>query len=159
MEASLTGHLVLSTLHTNDAVNTITRLVDMGIANYLVAATLTLVVAQRLPRRICKNCKTEDKDTSTGMLKQIGINGNLKIYKGKGCSKCNETGYSGRKGIYEVLKVTPTIQDAILKGLTAPDIANVAKKEGYKSIQEQGIDLIKDGTLSFDEYRRTLFLS
>ncbi len=159
VEASLTGHLVLSTLHTNDAVNTITRLVDMGIANYLVAATLTLVVAQRLPRRICKNCKTEDKDTSAEMLKQIGINGNQKIYKGKGCSKCNQTGYSGRKGIYEVLKVTPTIQDAILKGLTAPDIATVAKKEGYKSIQAQGIDLIKDGTLSFDEYRRTLFLS
>ena len=81
------------------------------------------------------------------------------MYKGKGCAKCNNTGYKGRRGIYEVLKITPAIQDAILKGFTAPEIATVAKKEGYKSIQEQGKELVKHGTLSVEEYRRTLFLS
>ena len=159
VEASLTGHLVLSTLHTNDAVNTITRLVDMGIPNYLVASTLSIVIAQRLPRSICKNCKVEDTETSINKLNLIGITKNIKTFKGKGCVKCNQTGHKGRHGVYEILKVTPAIQDSILKNKTSPEISIIAKKEGYKTIQEQGRDLIEQGTLTFEEYRRTLFLS
>ena len=159
VEASLTGHLVLSTLHTNDAVNTITRLVDMGIPNYLVASTLTIVVAQRLPRSICKNCKVEDTETSINKLNLIGITKKIKIFKGKGCSKCNQTGHKGRHGVYEILKITPAIQDSILKNKTSPEISIIAKKEGYKTIQEQGRELIEQGTLTFEEYRRTLFLA
>ncbi len=159
VEASLTGHLVLSTLHTNDAVNTITRLVDMGIPNYLVASTLSIVIAQRLPRRICDNCKMKDSETSSEKLKLIGMTKNIITYKGKGCEKCNKTGYSGRHGVYEILKVTPAIQDSILQNKTSPEIAVVAKKEGYMTIQDQGKNLIDQGTLTFEEYRRTLFLS
>ena len=156
VESALTGHLVLSTLHTNDAVNTVTRLVDMGIPNYLVSATLTLVIGQRLPRRICGNCQTLDKQITTKVLTQIGITGKIDAYKGKGCSKCNQTGYSGRQGVYEVLKMTPSIQDAILKNNTAPEIAAIAKEEGFRTMQDIGKDLIKNGTLSFEEYQRTL---
>ncbi len=159
VEASLTGHLVLSTLHTNDAVNTITRLVDMGIPNYLVASTLSIVVAQRLPRSICGNCKIEDKETSINKLKLIGITKNIKTFKGKGCAKCNQTGHKGRHGVYEILKITAAIQEAILKKNTSPEISIVAKKEGYKTIQEQGRELVEQGTLTFEEYRRTLFLA
>jgi type IV pilus assembly protein PilB len=159
VEASLTGHLVLSTLHTNDAVNTITRLVDMGIPNYLVASTLSIVVAQRLPQSICANCKVEDKEISINKLNLIGITKKIKTFKGKGCAKCNQTGHKGRHGVYEILKVTPTIQDLILKNKTSPEISIAAKKEGYKTIQEQGRELIEQGTLTFEEYRRTLFLA
>ena len=159
VEASLTGHLVLSTLHTNDAVNTITRLVDMGIPNYLVASTLSIVIAQRLPRSICENCKIEDKETLINKLNLIGITKNIKTFKGKGCVKCNQTGHKGRHGVYEILKVTPTIQDSILKNKTSPEISIIAQKEGYKTIQAQGRTLIEQGTLTYEEYRRTLFLS
>jgi type IV pilus assembly protein PilB len=159
VEASLTGHLVLSTLHTNDAINTITRLVDMGIPNYLVASTLSIVIAQRLPRSICKNCKIEDKETSEKKLNLIGVTKKIKVFKGKGCAKCNQTGHKGRHGIYEILKITPAIQELILANKTSPEISITAKKEGYKTIQEQGRELIELGTLTFEEYRRTLFLS
>ncbi len=156
VEAALTGHLVLSTLHTNDSVNTITRLVNMGIPNYLVSASVKLVVAQRLMRKICSNCKVKDTSIKQIALKQLNITAKT-IYKGKGCSKCNQSGYKGRRGIYEVLKITPAIQDGILKEKTAMEIAEIAKKEGYRPMQEVGKDYLKDGTLSFDEYQRTLF--
>ncbi len=156
VEAALTGHLVLSTLHTNDAVNTVTRLVNMGIPNYLVSASVKLVVAQRLMRRICNNCKVKDTSVKAIALKQLNITAKT-IYKGKGCSKCNQSGYKGRRGIYEVLKITPAIQDAILKEKTSLDIASIAKKEGYRPMQDVGKDYLKDGTLSFEEYQRTLF--
>ena len=156
VEAALTGHLVLSTLHTNDAVNTVTRLVNMGIPNYLVSASVKLVVAQRLMRRICNNCKIKDTSVKAIALKQLNITAKT-IYKGKGCSKCNQSGYKGRRGIYEVLKITPAIQDAILKEKTSLDIAAIAKKEGYRPMQDVGKDYLKDGTLSFEEYQRTLF--
>ncbi len=159
VESALTGHLVLSTLHTNDAVNTVTRLVDMGIPNYLVSATLSLVVAQRLPRKICEKCKTEDLKTTKEQLKTIKYNLNNKIYVGRGCNNCNNTGYSGRNGVYEILKITPNIQDAILGKKSAPEIYEVAKKEGFKTMHEHGLEMIKEGRLSFEEYQRTLFTS
>ena len=100
-----------------------------------------------------------DKEISINKLNLIGITKNIKTFKGKGCVKCNQTGHKGRHGVYEILKVTPSIQDAILKNSTSPEISIIAKKEGYKTIQEQGRTLIEQVTLTFEEYRRTLFLS
>ena len=158
IEAALTGHLVLSTLHTNDSVNTITRLVNMGIPNYLVSSAVKLVVAQRLTRKICENCKEKDTTVKAPILKQFGIKSKMSLYKGKGCSKCNNSGYKGRRGIYEVLKVTPSIQDAILKEKNVIEIAELARKDGYKPMMEIGVDYLKEGTLSFEEFQRTLFI-
>ena len=101
----------------------------------------------------------KDNETSLSMLNLIGITKNIKTYMGKGCTKCNKTGYKGRHGVYEILKVTPAIQDSILKNKTSPEISIVAQKEGYKTIQEQGKNLLEKGTLTFEEYRRTLFLA
>ena len=157
VEAALTGHLVLSTLHTNDAVNTITRLVNMGIANYLVSSAVKLVVAQRLTRRVCAGCKVKDTTIKAPLLKQFNINPKMTIYKGKGCAKCNQSGYKGRRGIYEVLKISPGIQDAILKEKNSLEIADIAFKEGFRPMLEIGKDYLKDGTLSFEEFQRTLF--
>ena len=157
VEAALTGHLVLSTLHTNDAVNTITRLVNMGIANYLVSSAVKLVVAQRLTRRVCEACKIKDSTIKPPLLKQFEINPKMTIYKGKGCAKCNQSGYKGRRGIYEVLKITPAIQDAILREKNSLEIADIAIKEGYRPMLDVGKDYLKDGTLSFEEFQRTLF--
>ncbi|MBH32024.1 MAG: pilus assembly protein PilB [Gammaproteobacteria bacterium] len=158
VEAALTGHLVLSTLHTNDSVNTITRLVNMGIPNYLVSSSVSLVIAQRLARKNCDACKVKDTSVKLHTLTQLGIKRKITLYKGKGCSKCNNTGYKGRRGIYEVLKITPTIQDAILKNKTAPEIMEIAKKEGYQPMQEVGAQYLKEGVLAFEEFQRTLFV-
>ena len=158
VEAALTGHLVLSTLHTNDAVNTVTRLVNMGIPNYLVASSVSVVIAQRLARKICKECKVVDKSVNANMFRQIGITKGIKTYMGKGCDKCNQSGYSGRQGIYELLDISSNIQDAILKDATALEIAAIAKNEGYKPMAETGKEYLKAGTLSFEEFQRTLFI-
>jgi type IV pilus assembly protein PilB len=158
IEAALTGHLVLSTLHTNDSVNTITRLVNMGIPNYLVSSAVKLVVAQRLTRKICENCKETDNSVEPPIRKQFNIDPKMTLYKGKGCSKCNNSGYKGRRGIYEVLKVTPNIQDAILKERNVIEIAELAREDGYKPMMEVGVDYLLEGTLSFEEFQRTLFI-
>ena len=158
VEAALTGHLVLSTLHTNDSVNTVTRLVNMGIPNYLVSSSVSLVIAQRLARKNCENCKVKDDTIKVKTLQQLGIKTKIALFKGKGCSKCNNTGFKGRRGIYEVLKITPSIQDAILKNKTAPEIMEIAKKEGYRPMQEVGAEYLKNGELAFEEYQRTLFV-
>ena len=130
----------------------------MGIPNYLVSSSVSLVIAQRLARKTCDNCKTKDSSIKPDTLSQLGIKGKIILQKGKGCSKCNNTGFKGRRGIYEVLKITPSIQDAILKNMTAPEIMAIAKKEGYRPMQEVGADYLKNGELSFDEYQRTLFV-
>ena len=158
IEAALTGHLVLSTLHTNDSVNTITRLVNMGIPNYLVSSAVKLVVAQRLTRKICEECKGKDETVEPLIRKQFKIDLKLTLYKGMGCDKCNQSGYKGRRGIYEVLKITPNIQDAILKEKNVIEIAKLAKVDGYKPMMEVGVDYLKEGTLSFEEFQRTLFI-
>ena len=130
----------------------------MGIPNYLVSSSVSLVVAQRLARKNCENCKTKDDSVKQQALDQLGIKAKISLKKGKGCSKCNNTGFKGRRGIYEVLKITPNIQNAILKNMTAPEIMEIAKKEGYRPMQEVGVDFLKSGELAFDEYQRTLFV-
>ena len=121
LKAALTGHLVFSTLHTNDAPSTITRLQNMGTPDYLISAACQLVVAQRLARKNCKDCRVSDEDASTELLKEIGCSeteiASAKVMKGNGCESCKNTGYKGRMGIYEVLKITKTINKIIINKL------------------------------------------
>jgi len=161
VKAALTGHLVLSTLHTNDAVSTITRLINMGVAPYLITSSLTLVVAQRLARKICDDCKVEDDSVTQSQLVSIGFtpeeSSRITLYHGKGCPKCNNTGYKGRKGIYEVLKVTDNIKEGVLKELTTPELLQVAKeKDNFSTMQEVGRGMMLQGYISLEEYQRVL---
>jgi len=161
IKSALTGHLVLSTLHTNDAVSTITRLINMGIAPYLITSSLTLVVAQRLARKTCENCKIEDDSVTQGQLLSVGFTpeeaSRTQLFYGKGCSKCNKTGYKGRKGIYEVLRVTDNIKEGVLKELTTPELLRIAKeKDNFSTMQEVGRGFLLQGVLGLKEYQRVL---
>ena len=163
IKAALTGHLVLSTLHTNDAVSTITRLINMGVAPYLITSSLTLVVAQRLARKTCESCKVEDDSATLAKLTSVGFtpeeSSRIQLYYGKGCAKCNKTGYKGRKGIYEVLKVTDNIKQGILENLTTPELLKVAKeKDSFSTMQEVGRGFLQQGSISLEEYQRVLMV-
>ena len=160
IKASLTGHLVLSTIHTNDAVSTISRLINMGIPTYLIAAALSLVVAQRLARKICLKCKEPDINSTEKLLQEIGFTpeeaSRLKSYKGKGCDHCGNSGYKGRQGIYEVLSVSTAMQNAILSNASMIDLYKLANEEGFSTMQDMGRQLIGDGAISYEEYQRVL---
>ena len=161
IKAALTGHLVLSTLHTNDAVSTITRLINMGVAPYLITSSLTLIVAQRLARKICEHCKVEDDSVTAGQLLSVGFtpeeSSRTILYHGTGCQQCNNSGYKGRKGIYEVLKVTDNIKEGILNELTTPELLQVAKeKDNFSTMQEVGRGFLLQGSISMKEYQRIL---
>ena len=160
LKAALTGHLVFSTLHTNDAPSTITRLQNMGTPDYLISAATQLVVAQRLARRNCKECKVPDDDVTPKVLQDLGFTAELasrvKAIKGKGCAKCSDTGYKGRQGIYEILTVTKPLKEAILRQATTPELREIAIKEGFQTMQDMGRRLIAAGELNFREYERVL---
>ena len=161
IKAALTGHLVLSTLHTNDAVSTITRLINMGVAPYLITSSLTLIVAQRLARKICEHCKVEDDSVTEGQLMSVGFtpeeSSRTILYHGTGCQQCNNTGYKGRKGIYEVLKVTDNIKEGVLNGLTTPELLQIAKeRDNFSTMQEVGRGFLLQGSVSMKEYQRIL---
>jgi type IV pilus assembly protein PilB len=157
IRASLTGHLVFSTIHTNDAPTTINRLVDMGIPPYLVASAMILIQAQRLVRRICPNCKEKIKVESK-LLEEAGIPERTFpdgiVYKGKGCSTCNQTGYKGRVGLYEVMPISPDLRNRILQGGSSDEIAKAAKAENMITLREDGIDKIKKGVTTIEELMR-----
>jgi len=155
VKAALTGHLVLSTLHTNDAPSTIMRLLNMGVESFLVTSAVVLVLAQRLARKICPECK-EKIDVSPEILHKIGfpeedIHNGLVIHKGKGCAKCNKTGYKGRIALYEVMKMTDPIRDLIVGGGSTEELRALAKKEGMRSLRESGLVKIKEGLTTIDE--------
>lgn len=160
VKASLTGHLVLSTLHTNDAPSTIIRLIDMGIDSYLVATSVILIAAQRLVRRICPACKEEIAIPPKALL-NIGFSeeeaATTKIYKGKGCPKCNNTGYKGRIALYEVMQVSPTIRDMILSGASVADIRKQAIGEGMLTLRQSGLTKIHNGVTTIEEVIRESF--
>ncbi len=155
IEAALTGHLVLSTLHTNDAPSTITRLVNMGIEPFLVAAALNVVVAQRLCRKICKDCKDVDPNVTKEGLVSLGISPasaeKITVYKGKGCSTCNNTGYKGRVAIYEVLEMTPSIKEILLRNGSADEIKRQAIKDGMKTLRMSALTKVAQGLTTVDE--------
>ncbi len=151
IHAALTGHLVLSTLHTNDAASAATRLIDMGVENFLVASSLIGIVAQRLVRTICPKCK--DKiEIPTEVSKKFGLNGI--VYKGKGCSFCKGSGYFGRTAIYEILIVDEEIRKAILSSADSETIKKIAKNQGMKTLIENGIEKVKEGITTLEEVMR-----
>ncbi len=157
IEAALTGHLVLSTLHTNDAPSTVTRLIDMGIEPFLVSSSIILVIAQRLARKICPYCKapyTYPKE----VLLEVGFTPEeiekLQTYKGMGCEKCDFTGYKGRVALYEVMEVVPEIRDAVVKGKNADEIRKIAKKYGMRTLREIGKIKIAKGITTPEEVLR-----
>jgi type IV pilus assembly protein PilB len=157
VKAALTGHLVLSTLHTNDAPSTINRLMNMGIEPFLVASSLNLICAQRLVRRVCANCKIEDP-IAAHALEQIGFTTEdakkVKAYKGKGCEKCNQTGYKGRVGLYEVMEVTNELRELILVGASALELRRKAVDEGMITLRGSGLNKIQDGVTTVEEVLR-----
>jgi len=160
LKAALTGHLVFSTIHTNDAPSTITRLQNMGTPNYLISAALSLIMAQRLARKTCSECKVIDENATPKLLNSIGFlpeqSSRAKIYKGKGCDHCNKTGYKGRMGIYEILEVTKELKHGILSNLGQNELEALAKKGGFRTMHSMGHDLLLSGDLSFAEYERIL---
>jgi type IV pilus assembly protein PilB len=157
IKAALTGHLVLSTLHTNDAPSTISRLMNMGIEPFLVATSVNLIQAQRLIRRICKECKTEHSMPAEAML-EIGFTAeevkNLTMYKGRGCQTCNNTGYKGRVGLYEVMEVTDDIRELILIGASALELRKKAIDDGMITLRESGLHKIRNGITTIEEVVR-----
>jgi type IV pilus assembly protein PilB len=162
VKASLTGHLVLSTLHTNDAPSTVSRLVNMGIEPFLVGTAVNLIQAQRLVRRVCNNCKEEQRDVPAKTLIEVGFPpdavGAFKLFKGRGCGICNGTGYKGRVGLYEVMEVSEGIRDLVMVGATAVEIKRKALEEGMLTLRMSGLEKIKAGTTSIAEVLRETVL-
>lgn len=158
VQASITGHLVVSTLHTNSAAATISRLEDMGIESYLLADSLVGIIAQRLVRRLCPNCKKEHYATEDEKkVMNIDENGDILIYEATGCEKCDNTGYTGRIGIYEILTVTQKIKNLISRRATADEVARAAQTEGMHTLRQSATKLVLEGTTSYKEMLRTTF--
>jgi type IV pilus assembly protein PilB len=154
IKAALTGHLVFSTLHTNDAPSTITRMIDMGIEPFNVASAVNLIVAQRLVRRICTGCKTEHR-YQPEELKALGGDtrefAGITFFKGRGCEQCNGTGYKGRAGLYEVMSLTPEVRRMILKGASTAELQEQAVKEGMLTLRMDGLVKIRKGISTLEE--------
>jgi len=158
MEASITGHLVLTTLHTNDAPSSLTRLMEMGIDPYVISASVSCIVAQRLVRALCTNCKKEVDVPVLSLNKDIrSILKGEKIYKSDGCKRCNFTGYMGRTGIYSVLVVTKKIREMILEGKSVDVINDVAREEGMRTLLEAGAYKVAEGITSLEELYRVVY--
>jgi general secretion pathway protein E len=155
VKAALTGHLVISTLHTNDSISAITRMIDMGIASYLISGSLVAIQAQRLVRKICLSCKTEDKIPTSAVedIKHL-VPPDSKFYIGKGCKECNETGYMGREMICEVLVVDEKISSLIAKGASLEALHTQAVQDGFVGLFENGINKALDGITSLEEILR-----
>lgn len=158
--AAMTGHLVLSTLHTNNAATTLPRLIDMGIEPFLVASTVNLIIGQRLIRRICESCRESKTITAADLKKILPVelvskylenNREIRVYQGKGCSVCHNTGYRDRIGIFEVLEVTPSIRKLIENKATAADIEQKATQEGMLTMLEDGLKKVKTGITTIEE--------
>ena len=157
IKAALTGHLVLSTLHTNDAPSTISRLMNMGIEPFLVATSVNLIQAQRLIRRVCKDCKREAPMPPEALM-EVGFSADeakaLKTYKGKGCSTCNNTGYKGRIGLYEVMEVNDDIRELILIGASSLELRKKAIEDGMITLRESGLHKVRAGLTTLEEVVR-----
>ncbi len=158
VKAALTGHLVLSTLHTNDAPSTINRLLNMGIEPFLVSSSVNLVLAQRLARKVCSECK-EKEEVPRQALIDIQVTPDeveeMEVYKGVGCHNCNDTGYRGRIALYEVLPIGPEIQEFILNGASAAEIKREGIRLGMRTMRQSGIKKIGDGVTTIEELVRT----
>jgi type IV pilus assembly protein PilB len=154
IKAAQTGHLVMSTLHTNDAPQTLTRLVDMGVKPYAIATSVSLIIAQRLARRLCSHCKQPLEIPDEALLKEgfrpEDVTHGIKLYGPKGCGSCTD-GYKGRVGIYQVMPVTETIGRIIMEGGNAITINDQAKRENVWDLRTSGLNKVKDGLTSLEE--------
>jgi type IV pilus assembly protein PilB len=161
IQASLTGHIVFTTLHTNDAPSAITRLRDMGLPTFLITATVEAVLAQRLVRKICQNCRTEFTPAGE-VLMELGLTSELavgkKFFYGKGCEKCNNTGYKCRMGIYELLVMNDTLREMVVAEASLDDFRNAGRKFGMRTLREVGMNAIHNGQTSIDEILRETML-
>jgi type IV pilus assembly protein PilB len=157
IKAALTGHLVLSTLHTNDAPSTISRLLNMGVEPFLVSASTNVIVAQRLARRVCQSCK-EPAPVPPPALVNLGFSAeeaaSVTPVKGKGCMTCSETGYKGRVALYEVLVIKENIKEAILQGASVIELRELGRKNGMRTLRESGLQKIREGMTSLEEIMR-----
>ena len=154
IKAALTGHLVLSTLHTNDAPSTISRMVNMGIEPFLVATSVNIIQAQRLIRRICKDCKEEVHVPVEGLI-EIGFTAEeaaeIKSFRGKGCQTCNGTGFKGRVGLYEVMEITDELRELIIIGASAIELRKKAIELGMITLRRSGLYKIREGITTIEE--------
>jgi len=154
IQASLTGHLVLSTLHTNDSAGAVTRLIDMGVEPFLIASTLEAVLAQRLVRRVCRQCKAA-YEPADAMLQQLGVRresvGDRQFYYGKGCPVCMQTGYHGRMGIYEWLRMSEAVRDLVVQRSPTLVIRQKALEQGMRTLRDDGLRAIFDGHTTIEE--------
>jgi len=157
IKAALTGHLVLSTIHTNDAPSTVSRLLNMGVEPFLVAASTNLILAQRLLRKVCQNCK-EEVQVPPQVLVNLGFSPeeakSLRLYHGKGCMACSETGYRGRVALYEVMVIRENVKELILQGASTSELRELARKNGMKTLREAGLQKIRDGVTTIEEVLR-----
>jgi type IV pilus assembly protein PilB len=157
IQASLTGHLVFTTLHTNDAPSTIARLLDLGVETFLVTATLEGIIAQRLVRRICTNCKTEYQPTEEQLM-ELGLTAadtaGKKFYYGRGCDMCNNTGYRGRTGLFEIMTFDDEVRDLIMNHASTAVLREAARRKGMRTLRENGLELIYSGITTLDEVAR-----
>ena len=160
VKAALTGHLVLSTLHTNDAPSTVSRLLNMGIEPFLVSASVILIVAQRLVRKVCPECKVEENVPVPALI-QLGFSeeeaSSIKAYKGKGCSLCNGSGYKGRVALYEVMPLKEELKEMILEGASADELKKTSIRIGMKTLRASGLVKIKDGVTTIEEVLKITF--
>jgi type IV pilus assembly protein PilB len=160
VKAALTGHLVLSTLHTNDAPSTVNRLLNMGIEPFLVASSVILILAQRLVRKICSECKEVEKVPAASLV-NIGFSQDeakeITCYHGKGCPNCSDTGYRGRVALYEVMPVGEELRELILQGVSADELKKRAISLGMRSLRMSGLQKIKEGLSSIEEVVNTTF--
>jgi len=159
IKAALTGHLVLSTLHTNDAPSTVNRLLNMGIEPFLVASATNLILAQRLARKICEDCK-EKVEIAPKVLNDLAVDKHKEeilekdFYTGKGCSACNGTGFRGRIALYEVMPFTETLKELVLNGASSSDIKRAAINEGMKTLRMSGLTKAAEGVTTLEEILR-----
>jgi type IV pilus assembly protein PilB len=173
VQASLTGHLVLSTLHTNDAPSTITRLINIGIEPYLISASVNAVLAQRLVRRICQDCKTPETapresvaqylarhgvqagpETSASTKTGTSAPGTFQMFRGVGCDKCRKTGYAGRVGIYEMLEMSDDLRDVITASPSLMDLRRACQQRGMRNLREDGFQKVAAGLTTVEEIAR-----
>jgi type IV pilus assembly protein PilB len=160
IRAALTGHLVFSTLHTNDAPSTVTRLQDMGIPPFLISSSLLLVIAQRLVRRICLECR-EPVQVPVSALIDVGFRAeeaeSVRVYAGKGCANCANTGYKGRISVQEIMWMIPELQEAIVRQRPANEIKDIAVKAGMRTLRQTGLRKVANGLTTIDEVLRVTF--
>jgi type IV pilus assembly protein PilB len=150
IKAALTGHLVLSTIHTNDAPSTVNRLTNMGVESFLVTAALNMVVAQRLVRRICDHCK-QPYGLPSDMAQALGLTADMTVYRGEGCERCSSRGYKGRIALYEIMVLTDNMRDRIIDGISTTALKRLAIEEGMETLRMAGLTKVREGVSTVDE--------